>query len=107
MHDNKTVKRVAQERVQRLLDLAYDRTYKSGGRDQLAKRYISLARHITSHYKIPTEARLRKYTCTKCNSTLIPGRNCTVRLVQSKGYLSYKCECGHENHIFYRKRRPT
>ena len=105
MHGEKAVKKLAEERVRRLFSLAYSRTAASKESDKLARRYIGIARRISSHYKIKIPSELKRAACRKCNSMLMPGKNCTVRLVADKGYIIYRCECGNENRVFYKKSR--
>ncbi len=92
---------IGKERMLRLLELAKQRTTKGKGSDALSKRYIRIAREISSHYKISTPKAFKNAVCNRCNNVLIPGINCKVRLSSGK-YVVYKCECGNEKHVFYK-----
>lgn len=93
---------IGTERMLRLLELARERTIRDKSSDPLSKRYIKIAREISSHYKISSPREFKNSVCKKCNSVLIPGLNCKVRLASGKKYLVYKCECGKEKHVFYK-----
>jgi ribonuclease P protein subunit RPR2 len=97
------VKRVAVERIERLFELAKERTeMKDKASKDLAKRYIRIAKAISSRYKVSMPSSVKNFICKRCSSVLIPGFNCTVRLASSKRYIVYKCECGEEKHVFYK-----
>ncbi len=99
MRDEKIIKEIASERITRLIELS-EKTYLSKNPDPiLCKRYVALAREIGSHYKIRIPRSEKLKFCKKCDSVLIPGRNCTVRL--SKASAIYKCDCGNETRFFY------
>ncbi|MDR1404510.1 MAG: ribonuclease P protein component 4 [Candidatus Methanoplasma sp.] len=53
-----------------------------GGRDDLARRYVSLARRIGMRTKAKMPADFRY--CKKCLMPLVPGISCTVRLTGGK-----------------------
>lgn len=96
-------KEVAADRMHRLFDLAQQRTKKDDGASRkLAKRYIRIAKAISSHYKVSMPKQIKERICRKCGNVLIPGLNCRVRLASSKGYAAYICECGAERHVFYK-----
>ena len=97
------VDKIATERIGILLYLAEKRTLEKGEESKgLARRYVKLAREISSHYQISIPKRLKNRVCRGCGNFLIPGINCRVRLASSKGYAAYVCECGEEKHIFYK-----
>ncbi|MGD0728498.1 MAG: RNAase P [Candidatus Micrarchaeaceae archaeon] len=94
---NATVKRIANERIIILYNLAKEETD-----PKLSKRYVKILKQIGRHYKIKLPKQIKRALCKKCNSVLIPGKSMTVRLASSKRYLVYKCtECGTERHIHY------
>lgn len=101
VYEEKLVKGIAQERIGRLLGIAYTRTGKDK-EDVLSIRYVKLAREIGSHYKVKMNKQERNSFCRECNSMLIPGKTCSVRIASSKGYVIYKCSCGAETKIFYK-----
>ncbi|MDE1874064.1 MAG: hypothetical protein KGI04_03010 [Candidatus Micrarchaeota archaeon] len=108
MKNASLVERMAESRMRNLLAMADART-KLGGAEQgrLAKRYTKLARLISSHYKVPVPAGLKQRICKNCGNLLVPGVNCSVRAVSSRGYMAYVCECGKEKHVFYKRRRGS
>ncbi len=100
------VDRIASERIRRLVSMAEARTKeKNADSRKLAKRYASLAKRISAHYKTEIPRDLKAKICKNCGNILVPGINCSVRLASSRGYVVYVCECGEEKHIFYKKRR--
>jgi len=97
------VKEVATWRIQRLFELASSGT-KKGEKEslRLSKRYVRIAKSISSHYKVKMPEKVKNSICKKCGNILIPGLNCKVRLASSKRYIIYLCSCGEEKHIFYK-----
>lgn len=68
---------VAQERMQILLGQAKD----VAGKDQkLSRRYVELARKISTRTKIRIPKEDKRYLCKGCGIALIPGLNARVRL---------------------------
>jgi len=55
----------------------------------LSKRYIVLARKISTKYKVKLPPELKKRFCKHCNSLLKPPQNCKIRL--NRGRLVYHC----------------
>lgn len=104
MQNKSVVSKVAEERMHTLLLLADARAKERTEQgSRLEKRYVLLARRISTHYRIRLPAEFRSRICKSCNNLLIPGINCTARAASGKGYIVYACECGHERHIFYKK----
>lgn len=61
-------------------------------RPAYAKRYVALARRISSRYKVRIPDKWRRRMCKGCNALLSPGKNCTVRI--RSGMLVMRClEC--------------
>ena len=104
MKDNKLACEIAHARIEALLGLARERTKTGGqGSGALAKRYVRLARKISSRYRVKIPRKAGSYICRGCNSLLMPGVNARVRLASSKRYIIYKCgDCGKETHVFYK-----
>lgn len=100
MHEEKIVKEMARERIGRLLKLAHDRTVMADA-DQLSRRYVKLAKEMSSHYKVKMDGREKASFCKKCNAMLIPGKTCTVTIASSKGSIIYRCRCGAERKLYY------
>ncbi|MCL5239220.1 MAG: ribonuclease P [Candidatus Marsarchaeota archaeon] len=104
MKNSELSRKIAIGRIGRLAKLAEDRTLEGDTASRrLAKRYVDLARRISQHYKVSIPKELKQRVCRNCGNFLVPGVNCTVRLVSSRGYAAYVCECGEERHIFYKK----
>lgn len=91
--------KIAEERIQRLFELADKRV--SGDREdeeQLADRYVKLARDIGMKYNVSVPADLRKQYCHNCLSFLKPGVNCRVRINSKNDTVNYECrKCGEVN----------
>ena len=105
MKNEALVKRIALCRIKILFELARKRTLENTEESRrLAKRYLSIAKRISTHYKVKIPKELKSKMCKKCGSLLMPGVNCKVRVASVHGYVAYICSCGSENHIHYRKR---
>lgn len=97
---------MASSRIRTLMHLAEEKTLeRKPEARKLAQRYAKLALKISEHYKAKIPDSLKHRVCRKCGNFLVPGINCSVRLASSHGYAAYVCECGNEEHIFYKKRR--
>ncbi len=74
-------KKIAKERICILLNMA-KKNYKND--PKLAERYVQLARKIgmKCNVRVPKEDRF--FICKECNTPLIPGLNCLLR-VRSEG----------------------
>ncbi len=93
------VKKIALERIGILFDKAEITADADRAR---SKRYVSSLRKISSHYKVTIPKRMRDRICTKCEVVLVPGLNCSIRVVSSHRYVAYKCSaCGGEAHVHY------
>ena len=93
----------AEDRIGRLYALAQKRTIDKGKSSRkLARRYVHIMKRISSHYKVALPKKIKDRICRKCDNTLVPGINCTVRISAHNKYIVYRCECGNENHIFYK-----
>lgn len=97
------VREIAIQRIGTLFEMAKERTEVADKRSkELAKRYVKLAKSLSTHYKVKLPPKVKNAICKKCANVLIPGLNCKVRLASSKKYVVYACECGEEKHIFYK-----
>ena len=54
-----------------------------------AKRYVSLARRMSSRHKVSIPIKWRRRFCKKCSAFWVPGRTCSVR--KRAGRLVYTC----------------
>ena len=65
-------------------------------------RYVGLALKLSTKYNTKVPEKWARRYCKKCKKFLSPGRNCTVRLVNSE--VNIFCgECGHVMKIPYHK----
>jgi ribonuclease P protein subunit RPR2 len=97
------IKKVALGRIRMLLALAEAKTIENTQESRrLAKRYVTLARNMSSRYKISIPKELKNKVCTNCGNFLVPGIDCSVRVASVHGYVAYVCECGKERHVFYK-----
>jgi len=81
--------KIARERIRILFDLAskFFPDY-----PERARRYIKLARKIGLRYNIRLSRKQKRKFCKKCNSLLIPGISCTIRLDAKNKTLNIKCK---------------
>lgn len=101
--NSQLARRIAEDRIQKLYALSQRMTVeRDEGSRKLAKRYVSIMKRISSHYKVALPKKIKERICRRCGNALVPGINCRVRLSPKNGYIIYKCECGNENHIFYK-----
>lgn len=86
-------KRIALERI----GVFFDRAEKGFEKHpERSTRYIKLARKIGERYNIRIPREFRRRFCKKCNSFLVPGKNCTVRARGKQGAVIVKCGvCGN------------
>jgi ribonuclease P protein subunit RPR2 len=69
-------KKIAKERINVLFNQALEKK-----NDQvLSKRYIILARKLSTKYKISIPSQFKRLFCKKCNILMIPSKTCRVRL---------------------------
>jgi len=80
---NKKIKqaKIAKERIERLFELA-EKHFKSN--PSIAKRYVTLARKISTKTNTRIPINLKTKFCKNCNSYLKPGVNQRVRTKQGK-----------------------
>lgn len=82
-------KKIAKERIKYLFELA-DKV----NNIDLAQKYIKRAIKISTRNRVSIPDRYKKRLCSNCNSFLIYGENCRVR-IQNNNYITIKCkECG-------------
>ncbi|SRR3972149_6755962 len=75
------VVRLCRQRIEKLFLQAEEAFDES---KDLAKRYVSLARKISTKYKVYIPNNLKRRYCKNCGNYLKPGRNCRVRNTNSK-----------------------
>ena len=83
---------VATERFQILLDQAKSMALKD---EKLSRRYVSLARKISSRTKVRVPRESKMYLCKGCGIALVPGHNAKVRLhAHTTGIVISCLSCG-------------
>ena len=97
------VKQIATQRIQTLLDEAKN-AYRSN--PEMAMRYVRSARRIAMAARMRLPVDFRRQTCKKCNSLLVEGSNCRVRVKQKREpHVVITClNCGNQTRIMLRKR---
>ena len=81
---------VAQERIERLQQLAREAV--KAGREDRARRYVRRARRIAERNRLRLPREFVRFTCDRCDTYLVPGRNARVRL--QDGHVVVTCDCG-------------
>ncbi len=76
---------MALERIRKLLSMAKD--------NPLQKRYVKLAKKISTRTRTRIPPKLKRQICKGCNAILIPGKNAKVRTKQGK-LITTCLECG-------------
>ncbi len=61
-------------------------------RPAFAKRYVVLARRMSSRHKVPIPRKWKRRFCKSCSAFWTPGKNCTVRVRMKRIVMT--CECG-------------
>lgn len=79
----KQAKETARERIEILFDEAKKAT------PERARRYVQLARKISTRTKTKMPKELRRLFCKKCNAYFTPGKTCTART--RNGKIIYAC----------------
>jgi ribonuclease P protein subunit RPR2 len=83
---------VATERFQILLDQARKMALTD---EKLSRRYVSLARKISSRTKVRIPRESKMYLCKGCGLALVPGHNAKVRLhAHTTGIVISCLSCG-------------
>ncbi|MCJ7450706.1 MAG: ribonuclease P [Candidatus Nanohaloarchaeota archaeon QJJ-9] len=90
---------IARERM----DLLFEEAKEAAPEDQdLADRYVSLARRIGMSYNISLPKEFSRRICSECGSFLVPGENCRVRLDSDGSKKVVTCgSCGNVERFPY------
>jgi ribonuclease P protein subunit RPR2 len=92
-------RKIASERIAKLFAQAEDSFREH---PELSKRYVVLARKLSTRYKIKFSSLQKKCFCKGCNTYLKNGFNSRVRIV--KGKIVQTClECKHVKRTVYKK----
>ncbi len=99
-----TAQQIAKQRIQVLFQQATS-VYKSN--PQLSSRYIATARKIAMAAKIRLPTTYKRQICKNCNTLLVQGDNCRVRIKQKREtHVVITClNCGCKTRILLRKKR--
>lgn len=90
-------RKIAAERIEILFRLAREAARE--GREERAKRYVSLARRVGMRYNVPVPSAHKTEFCKGCGAFLTPAKTSRVRL--GRGRVSVTClKCG------WTRRRP-
>ena len=97
-------KQIAKERIRILFEQAEMAREAS---PTLSKRYVETARKIAMAARIRLPPRYKSQICKKCNSLLVIGGNCSVRIQQKREpHLVVTClDCGSQKRILLRKKK--
>ncbi|MBI4448294.1 ribonuclease P [Candidatus Woesearchaeota archaeon] len=79
-------KKIAKERIESLFSSAEKECSKHPER---SNRYVEIARSIAMKFRVKLPSKLKRRFCKKCNSFLVPGKNCRVRM--KSGKVVYTC----------------
>lgn len=91
--------KIALERIDKLFEQA-ELSFKE--HPELSKRYVVLARKLSTRYKVKFTSVQKKMFCKNCDAYLKNGVNSRVRLVH--GRLVRTClECKHVKRMVYKK----
>lgn len=89
------VQKIALERIWRLFELA-DAAFNK--HPERSKRYVELARKISTRNKVRMPRELKQKFCRKCGAFLKQGKNAKLRV--TKSYVVVSCgECGNVRKI--------
>lgn len=80
---------IAKERIEKLFSEAESVFNKE---PKLAKRYVTLARKISTRTNTRIPKNLKRKFCKKCNAFLIPGKNAKIR-TKNKAIIITCLEC--------------
>jgi len=95
-------KELVKERMNQLLELA-EKNIKN--HPERTKRYVEIARKLSTRHKVRLPERFKKRICKICNIMWIPGYNVKVRLNKRTKAVEYVCECGQVRRFGYSKKR--
>jgi ribonuclease P protein subunit RPR2 len=97
------IKQTAKQRVDILLRQAKN-VYRSN--PELSNRYVATARKIAMAAKISLPAEHKRQICKKCNTLLVQGDNCRVRVRQKREpHVVITClNCGCKTRIPLKKK---
>jgi len=87
----KNQKKIAEKRITQLFLMAERNAQK--GKNDLADRYVYLARKISMRYLVPIPKQFKHCFCKHCYSYLLPYVTCRIRINHGKIVIyCYKCK---------------
>jgi ribonuclease P protein subunit RPR2 len=78
---NRANRKIALQRIRRLFQLARDVIRED---EELAQRYINIARRIAMAARVRIPREYRRQICRGCKKFILPGVNCRVRIQQRR-----------------------
>ena len=102
MHSS--TKQIAEHRIRILFDQA---KIVHGTNPQLSSRYVETARKIAMSAKIRFPTKYRRQICKECNTLLVVGDNCRVRIRQRREpHVVVTClNCGSHTRMLLKKKK--
>lgn len=94
------IRRIARERIELLMKKAESTFPKDR---ELSRRYVELARKVAMKCPMRFPKKWNKRICRKCNSLLVPGENCRVRIYKHRIIITC-LECGNVRRIPLRRK---
>lgn len=99
VRDRGLEREIAEDRIAILFELAVK---EAGNKNGLSKRYVSLLKKMSSHYKTTIPKRIKNSICKSCGDVIVPGVSGKVRLASSPRRIIYMCgRCGGQNVFIY------
>jgi ribonuclease P protein subunit RPR2 len=83
---------IAVERIERLQELA--RNAVREGHEERSRRYVRRARRIAERNRLTLPREFVRFSCDRCDLSLVPGRNARVRLQDD--HVVITCDCGEQ-----------
>ena len=93
------VREIVYERIGILLPLAASALRK--GDEKHARRYVFLARKLSTRYNCRLSSQMRSLFCKKCGLPSVAGLNTKVRLRKREKAAEYACSCGATRRFKY------
>ncbi len=88
---------IANERIEQLQELAREAV--RAGHEERSRRYVRRARRIAERNRLALPREFVRFTCSRCDVYLVPGKNARVRL--QDGHVVVTCDCGEHHRYPY------
>ena len=93
----RSIKQIANERIEILYDLSKKYLFKN---KELSKYYISLIKELRKKYHPKLKKEIKYFICKRCCLPLVPGVNATIRLKHiSPGKTKIIIKCKNCNYV--------